>query len=584
MKRTLFLFTFIIYFLSAQTQSSNILGPAWLRSAVFYQIYPSSFMDTDGNGIGDLAGITSKLDYVKSIGANAIWLNPCFESGWTDGGYDVINFYKTDPRFGNNTDLVTLVEEAHKRGIRVCLDLVAGHTSDQCEWFKLSAKGDRNDRYADYYIWTDTVSDMEKQIIEERKKSTDPQATVKGTFVEKDAPRGKYYQKNYYPSQPALNFGFAKPNPDHSWEQAVDAPGPQAVRREIRNIMAFWFDKGVDGFRVDMAPWLVKKDKNQTETKKLWQEMREWKDKYYPDRVFISEWGSPKDAISAGFNIDFLLHTGVQGYETLFFARDTPWGKPMPLSPNASRSDYKYCYFDKSGKGSLDIFIKNYEDCYLNTRNRGYIAIPSSNHDFQRPNAGTRNTLEQLKVAMTFFLTMPGVPFIWYGDEIGMKYQDGLPSKEGSGVRAGTRTPMQWTSGANAGFSTCNPSQLYLPVATDGGNITVETEEKDPNSMLNYTRQLIALRQSTPALGNTAEWKLISHLDRPYPMVYQRSVGGQTCIIALNPSGKKVKAILPHIGDNSKTLIITGKASYKCGIKENTVVLSPFSASVFEIK
>lgn len=539
-------------------------------------------MDSDGNGIGDLPGITAKLDYIKSLGVNAIWLNPCFESGWADGGYDVIDFYKVDPRFGTNTDLVKLVMEAHKRGIRVCLDLVAGHSSDKCEWFKQSANGDRNSRYADYYIWTDTVSDKEKQIIEERKKVTDPQATTNGTFVEIDAPRGKYYQKNYYPSQPALNFGYASPNPKHPWEQSVDAPGPQALRREMRNIMAFWFDKGVDGFRVDMAPWLIKNDAGWVETKKLWQEMRAWKDKYYPECVLISEWGSPKDAIQAGFNIDFLLHTGVQGYETLFFARDTPWGKPMPLSPNAGRSDYKYCYFDKSGKGSLDTFIKNYTDCYLSTRNKGYIAIPSANHDFQRPNVGTRNTLSQLKVAMTFFMTMPGVPFIYYGDEIGMKYQEGLPSKEGSSVRAGTRTPMQWTNDSNAGFSTCKPSQLYLPVATDGGRITVQEEEKNSGSMLSYTRKLIELRKSMPALGNCADWKFLSSLAKPYPMVYQRSYGSQTCIVAINPSEKKVKAILPHIGNAAKPLIMTGKVSYKAG-KGDTVFLAPFSAAVFEI-
>ena len=137
-------------------------GPAWLGNALFYQIYPSSFMDTDGNGIGDLPGITQKLDYIKSLGVNALWLNPIFESGWFDGGYDVIDFYKVDPRFGTNTDLVTLVNEAHKRGIKVCLDLVAGHTSDKCPWFRESMQKDPNQRYSDYFIWTDTISAKDK--------------------------------------------------------------------------------------------------------------------------------------------------------------------------------------------------------------------------------------------------------------------------------------------------------------------------------------------------------------------------------------------------------------------------------------
>lgn len=354
------------------------------------------------------------------------------------------------------------------------------------------------------------------------------------------------------------------------------------MRRELRNIMAFWFDKGVDGFRVDMAPWLIKNDPNWTETKKLWQEIRAWVCHNYPDRVLISEWGSPKDAISAGFDIDFLLHTGVQGYETLFFARDTPWGKPMPLSPNANKTNYEYCYFDKSGKGSLDTFVKNYTDCLLHTRQQGYIAIPTANHDFQRPNVGTRNSTRQLRVAMTFFLTMPGIPFIYYGDEIGMKYQTGLPDKEGSSVRAGSRTPMQWAPGPTAGFSSCNPTSLYLPVDTEGGRITVAEEENDPQSILNYTRRLIDLRKAVPSLGNTAEWELVSSLRQPYPMVYRRRADGQTCIVAINPSDKKVEAVLPHMANKVKLLIVTGKGKYACG-RYDRITLYPESAAVFKV-
>ena len=580
MRHTAFLGLLLAVGLPIGAQQIGMRNPAWLRQALFYQIYPSSFMDSDGNGIGDLPGIISRLDYVERLGVNAIWLNPCYESGWVDGGYDVIDFYKVDPRFGTNSDLKRLVDEAHKRGIKVCLDLVAGHSSNRCEWFLKSSCGDRNDHFSDYYIWTDTIPESERRIIEERKKTSDPQAGTLGNFVEADAPRGKYYQKNYYPCQPAFNYGYA--HPVHSWEQPVTAPGPQAMRRELRNIMAFWFDKGVDGFRVDMAPWLVKNDPNWTETKKLWQEIRAWVSHYYPDRVLISEWGSPKDAIPAGFDIDFMLHTGVQGYETLFFARDTPWGKPMPLSPNANKSNYEYCYFDKSGKGSLDTFVKNYTDCLLHTRQQGYIAIPTSNHDFQRPNVGTRNSAGQLRVAMTFFLTMPGIPFIYYGDEIGMKYQTGLPDKEGSSVRAGSRTPMQWAPGPTAGFSSCNPASLYLPVDTEGGRITVAEEENDPQSILNYTRRLISLHKAVPALGNTAEWELVSSLRQPYPMVYRRRGGGQTCIVAINPSDKKVEAVLPHMANKVKLLIVTGKGKYACG-RYDRITLYPESAAVFKV-
>ena len=163
---------------------ASVMMPKWLSDAVFYQIYPSSYMDTDGNGIGDLPGITSKLDYIKSIGVNALWLNPIFESGWFDGGYDVIDYYKVDPRFGTNTDLVRLVNEAHKRGIKVCLDLVAGHTSSECAWFKASAEKDPNGRYSDYFIWLDNISDAEKQEIAARKQEPDPAASTRGRYVE----------------------------------------------------------------------------------------------------------------------------------------------------------------------------------------------------------------------------------------------------------------------------------------------------------------------------------------------------------------------------------------------------------------
>ena len=312
--------------------------------------------------------------------------------------------------------------------------------------------------------------------------------------MEANAPRAKYYEKNFFECQPALNYGFAHPDPNHPWEQSVDAPGPQAVRREIRNIMAFWFDKGVDGFRVDMASSLIKNDPDKKEVSKLWNEMRAWKDKYYPETVLISEWANPQQAIPAGFNIDFYIHFGLKGYASLFFDRKTPWGK--------WEQSYKNCYFDKQGKGSLKEFSENYTKAYNATKNLGYIAVPSANHDYQRPNIGTRNTPDQLKVAMTFFLTMPGVPFIYYGDEIGMKYQMNLPNKEGSNERSGTRTPMQWTKGKNAGFSTSAPDKLYFPVDTENGKLTVEAQQGDQNSLLSYTRKLTALRHSAKALDN----------------------------------------------------------------------------------
>lgn len=556
--------------LGAQAQGQK--GPAWLSDAVFYQIYPSSYMDSDGNGIGDLPGIISKLDYIKSVGANTIWLNPVFESGWFDGGYDVIDFYKIDPRFGTNTDMVNLVSEAHKRGLKVCLDLVAGHTSDKSQWFKECASGDRNNRYADYYIWSDSVSDKEKEQIALRNKEANPQISKRGTWVELNAKRGKYFQKNYYMCQPALNYGYANPNPANPWEQSVNAPGPQAVRRELRNIMAFWFDKGVDGFRVDMAASLVKGDPDKKAVIALWHEMREWINKNYPECVLVSEWSDPKKSIQAGFNIDFEIHLADKIYNTLFFASDDPWGKKN-----------KECYFDKHGQGSLDYFYSKYADIYKSTHDKGYVTFPTANHDFQRLRTGRRNDLQQLKVAMTFFFTMPGVPFIYYGDEIGMKYLPGLQPKEGSRERSGTRTPMQWSASETAGFSICSPEKLYFPVDTEKGTITVAAEEKDPNSMLNFVRGLIKLRHSSQALNNDGDWQLVSSPSKPYPMVYTRSMNGETYVVALNPSGKRATASIDRLG-KAESVSLTGKAKYKSGKTTDSIELSPVSAAVFKIK
>lgn len=558
--------------LSAQAESKK--GPSWLSDALFYQIYPSSYMDSDGNGIGDLPGITSKLDYIKSLGVNALWLNPIFESGWFDGGYDVIDFYKVDPRFGTNTDLVTLVNEAHKRGIKVCLDLVAGHTSSKCAWFKESSEKDANQRYSDYYIWMNDIPENEKKEIELRHQEASPESSTRGRYVEANAPRAKYYEKNFFECQPALNYGFAHPDPNHPWEQGVNAPGPQAVRREIRNIMAFWFDKGVDGFRVDMAASLVKNDPDKKEVSKLWNEMRAWKDKNYPENVLISEWANPEQAIPAGFNIDFMIHFGIKGYPSLFFDRNTPWGKWQ---------DYKYCYFDKAGKGTLKEFYDNYSKAYNATKEQGYIALPSANHDYQRPNIGTRNTPDQLKVAMTFFLTMPGVPFIYYGDEIGMKYQMDLPNKEGSNERAGTRTPMQWNKTANAGFSTSSPDKLYLPVDTENGKLTVEAQDNVKGSLLEYTRQLTKLRHSTKALDNDGDWKLLNGKDQSYPMVYERTAGSEKYVVVLNPSGKSASISIATLGKKAESVLTSGKVEYKTSKAHDTIKASGISAAIFKM-
>src|SRR5512141_2848197 len=232
--------------------------PSWLKKAVFYEIYPQTYFDSNGDGIGDLPGILQKLEYIHYLGVDAIWLNPCFASLFEDAGYDVSDYYQVAPRYGTNADLEKLFAEAHRLGMHIFLDLVPGHTSVEHAWFKQSCQPGRNE-YTDWYVWTNSVWTWSAPGVQ----------TVIGY-----SQRNGNYITNFFHFQPARNYGFAQPDPDHPWQQPVDAPGPQAVRKELKNIMKFWLDHGADGFRVDMAGSLIKHDPAGTATAALWQEIR----------------------------------------------------------------------------------------------------------------------------------------------------------------------------------------------------------------------------------------------------------------------------------------------------------------------
>ena len=549
--------------------------PSWLSDAVFYQIYPSSFQDSDGNGIGDLPGITSRLEYVRSLGVTAVWLNPVYVSGWTDGGYDVIDFYKVDPRFGTNTDLVDLVNKAHSLGMKVIMDLVAGHSSDQSEWF-LQSKEAPNLRYSDYYIWPTfkPEDDTPVQATQGDAVLSIAHAPLSQKFVKTDAPRGPYYIKNFFDTQPALNFGFANPDPAHPWEQAIDAPGPQAMRRELKNIMMFWMDKGVDGFRVDMAASLIKNDFDKSETIRLWKEdFVPWFDENYPEGIFVAEWFNPSMSLEAGFDLDFFCHDGEYNYSTLFFNQNRFTGGPQD------------CYFDLGGRGELKTWYDLYSFQYDSSKGKGYVSMPTGNHDFTRLSAGSRTSVDQLKVAMTFFLTMPGVPFLYYGDEIGLTHQYDVKPVEGAGPRTGTRIPMFWDSSKNAGFSTADPDKIYITQNMDVNKRSVESQEADPSSLLHFVRGLLKLRASSAALGNNGDWKLVSSLDQPYPMVYERWNGDDKCLVVINPSAKKVSVELPTYGVKNPEIIGGSykKVTYKAGKETDKITIDGVSAVIYQL-
>lgn len=608
-------------------------GPDWLRDGVIYQVYPSSYKDSDGNGIGDIRGVISELDYIESLGVRAIWFNPLFVSGWIDGGYDVIDFYRVDPRFGTNNDLVELIRKAHDKGIKVMLDLVAGHTSDKHPWFLQSAE-DTNLQYSDYYIWSDRLPDKKaEQDLETMLKDPDYMQNTLGKWMKSGYPRDKYYYKNFYACQPALNYGFANPDPDHPWEQGVDAPGPRAVRQELKDIIAFWYDKGVDGFRVDMASSLVKNDKDKKEILNLWREVREWSDKNYPDHVLMAEWGSPKYCLAAGYNVDMDLNNTKGHNRRLYFDRKHQADGGVYFSLDGGQPSVRDLYGNPWPEDKIDRtttpadMLKEYydyfTDCVESTSEMGYFATISGNHDHLRINVGPRNTPEQLKVMLSWILNMP-LPILYYGDEIGMRSLVDMPNVEGANhngkERAGARTPMQWNSGVNAGFSTCSPDDIYLPVCpewtpansypqylawkkeyacgragtTAPGNITVESQDDDPNSLLNWTRSLIALRKEHGALWADSRFIPIFNAENPYPMVYLRTDGEESILVALNPTAESRKLSLSSeisafrhetagMKGNVAPLLSTGKASYRCTSSCDNLTLGPVSGIVIRL-
>lgn len=480
------------------------IQPDWLKDTIFYHIFPASFYDSNDDGIGDIPGITAKLDYIKANGFNGIWLSPVFKSPFRDGGYDVSDFYKVSPRYGTNADLKKLFKEAHKKGMRVFLDLVAGHTSVEHPWFQKSAQHKKN-KYTNWYVWTD-----------------DTFRRIEGMdFIKGYSERQGSYLANYYYFQASLNYGFYNPDPAQPWQLPMDHPDVKAVKEELKNIMRYWLKAGCDGFRVDMAHSLVKGDPQKKGTRALWQEIRQMMDIEFPGAAIISEWSRPENSIKAGFHMDFILPQKTDVYSELF-----------PKGPDS--------YFSKNGRGTIRDFIEYYMEQYKKTRRNGYICLPSSNHDICRL-AYQRNRSE-LEPAFVFLLTMPGVPFIYYGEELGMKPGEIYNGKEGGYSRNGSRSPMIWSSAKNSGFSNAASKDLYLPVSDKKKEKTVEYQEKNPRSLLNFVRSLTALRHRESALQADGEIVPLYVEKKQYPFVYLRKQGKNNILVALNPCGKPVKA------------------------------------------
>ena len=496
--------------------------PAWLNNAVFYQIYPQSFYDTDGDGIGDLKGIIEKLDYVKSLGVDGIWINPFFESPFNDAGYDVSDYYKVAPRYGTNADAKRMFDEAEKRGLRILFDYVISYTSIEHPWFKESAKQEKN-KYSNWYIWTNNTW-------------LNPPEEYKDSFIKGYSRRNAQFMRNFYWSQPALNFGFAKP--EEEWMLPIDHPDILELQKELKKILRYWMDMGADGFRADMAGALVKNanitgndqffSTRDEGTKKFWNEIRGIFNNEYPDAFMVAEWSHPESALNGGgFHADF-FHW-FSGYNDLL--QKESWRILNGYSEGHS-------FFDKDGKGTIVNFLKSYLEQYNKTKGNGYICLPIGNHDLSRLNI--ERTDDELEMIFAFSICMPGIPFIYYGNEIGMRQLYGNPFVEGAyKPRAGARTPMQWNKRKNLGFSNSEPEELYLPVDQSPDAPNIEIQEKDPNSLLNKVRRLIKLKKSEPALAAYAEFVPVYAKENTYPFIFARSAGDEIILAIFNPAARE---------------------------------------------
>ena len=498
------------------------MAAKWLKDSVFYEIYPQSFYDSNGDGTGDINGITEKLEYIKSLGCNALWINPCFDSPFKDAGYDVRDYKKVAPRYGTNEDLYRLFDEAHKRGIHVLLDLVPGHTSEEHPWFLESRKAAENE-YSDRYIWTDFCF----------------QGAPGLPYVGGESERSACYILNFFKCQPALNYGFYTVT--EPWQKSFRDPAALATREALKDIMRFWLSHGCDGFRVDMAASLVKNDDDRKSgTSTIWRDVRRMLDLEYPEAAMVAEWSDPKLSLRAGFDMDFCLNVIGSGYSTLMRDYYNHGG-----SMHGDRCAEDHSYFRKDADGNINRFLDEYLDWYEDTKELGYISLLTCNHDTIRPSY-ILDTAE-LKLAYSMLFTLPGVPFLYYGDEIGMRYLD-VPTKEGGYFRTGSRTPMQWDESANLGFSSGRAETLYLPVDPSSDAPTVAAQEADPASLLNTVRAVLALRHQEEDLQADAEFRVVCS-ESGKPFVYRR--GKLLCVV--NPAGSAQEVVLPT-KETEKTL------------------------------
>lgn len=452
------------------------MSKAWYKKAVFYELHVKAFKDSSGDGKGDFGGLTEKLDYLKELGIDCIWLLPTYPSPARDDGYDIMDYYGINPDYGNLKDFVVFLDAAHRRNIKVLLELVINHTSDRHPWFIEACKG-KASRYHNYYVWSDeTTKYSDARII-----FTDFEKSNWSWCNECKS----YYWHRFYYHQPDLNFE----NPE--------------VREEMKNIIKFWFDLGVDGFRVDAVPYLFEKEgtscENLPETHEYIKELRQFIDERYRDKIILAEanqWA--QDLVNYFGNGDeFHMAFNFPLMPRIFMALKQQHHGPIIDIIKRTPEIPENCQWA--------IFLRNHDELTLEMctdEERDYMYREYAGDEQMKINMGIRRRLaplmendrRKIELLNALLFVLPGTPVIYYGDEIGMGDNIYL------GDRNGVRTPMQWSDGKNAGFSECIPSRLYAPVITDPeynyNAVNVESQQKNQNSFLNFVKSMIKLRKS----------------------------------------------------------------------------------------
>ena len=568
--------------LSNDPAFADVKDRAWWKEAVVYQIYPRSFKDSDGDGVGDLKGIISKLDYIKSLGVDIVWLNPIYGSPNADNGYDISDYRAIMKEFGTMADFDTLLKGMHDRGLKLVMDLVVNHCSDEHEWFKQS-RSSRTNPYRDYFHWWPA---------EKGKPAFRPGAfEVDGSGWRFDSLTNSYY----------LHY-FSYKQPDLNWENPK-------LREEIFSMMRSWFDKGVDGFRMDVIPFIAKDTTFPVITQKD------------IDEKYEGRWDV---FLASGPHLHDYLHEMnekvLSKYDVMALAEGAGTTKSTALNfvdPDRKELNMAY-HFDGVSLGyvkgkykvmdpnwSLLEFKKIYSEWDSVFANKGWGTIYLGNHDQPRMTSRWGNDAPQFreassKMLTTFLMTMRGTPYYYNGDELGMtnakfdkmedfrdieimaefgklkntggNIQQFINEQKTGGARDNGRTPFQWDTTTNGGFSTGIP---WLKVNDNHSFINAATEEKDANSVLNYFRKMVALRKSSPVLIY-GKYTLVDK-DNPQVYAYTRELNGKKILVMLNFSSRNAT---PNPGlDFSKAKVLINNYPVTAGAKE----LRPYEAIVYEL-